>query len=125
MIEGGFGMRLKNYLNLIKKIYPNFIYCIAPKLFYFFKLSESNNNIFIYFKKHNIFLLSLILKNSFFFRVDTLNDISVTDLISPVNRFKLSYNFLSLSNYSRIFLSTFISEADSVISLRSVFKSST
>lgn len=91
-------------------IYQKFFFCILKQFKFEFYLKIQDLIFFINFIK-----LQTLLK------FNTIIDIAVVDLQNIYNRFKLTYNFLSLSYWSRLSLNYFLSELDFSISIKKIF----
>lgn len=122
-------MRLDRYFFLKKNNFSQLLFLIIPRIFNFIKTSTKTSygtppDFFIYFNINNIHFLTLFLKNSSFFKFSLLGDISIVDLLSPILRFKISYNLLGLFIRTRIFLTSFLSSSQFINSLQNIFKSS-
>jgi len=125
MIKKGFRMRLNSFLLYSKNYFFFYLYRCLPTYFYYFKVSNLNNNIYLYTSSKNFFFLSFFLKNSYIAQFNSLTDLVIIDNYSFKKRFKLVYNFLSIFFNKRAFVIVFLDENKPFISsLVSLFKSS-
>ena len=114
-------------MRLINKdfIFFNFSYVVklfGMRLIKFVILKR--NNIEFYIEKENLLNFTNILRLCGLIKIDSLNDIAVTDLVYGLRRFKLSYVYTSVFYSIRFILQIFLKELETIPSISKEFKNS-